>query len=158
MTNFELNVERQLKWDFRFLDMAKLVASWSKDPSTKTGAVIVAPDLRVLSVGFNGFPRGMLDHPHLLNDREKKYQIIIHCERNAMLFCREPLAGSTLYTYPFISCGACASMLIQSGIVRHVAPRSKHPRFGEEHQPTIQMLAECGVDVTLLDYPTDDNS
>lgn len=141
-------------WDFRFLDLAKLVSSWSKDPSTKTGAVIVAPDRRVLSVGFNGFPRGVLDHEARYANREEKYKIIVHCERNAMLFCRESLAGSTLYTYPFLSCGSCAGMMIQAGITRHVAPKSDNPRWAEHIQPTVQILAESGVMLDLLDYPT----
>ena len=67
------------KWDFRFLDMAKLVASWSKDPSTQTGAVIVAPRKNIIGVGFNGFPRGMYDSPERLNDRPEKYSRTIHC-------------------------------------------------------------------------------
>lgn len=142
------------KWDFRFLDLAHLVSTWSKDPSTKTGAVIVAPDKRVLSVGYNGFPRGVLDHEARYADREQKYKIIVHCERNAMLFCRESLAGATLYTYPFLSCGACAGMMIQAGIVRHVAPKSDNPRWAEHVQPTVQILAETGIALDLLDYPT----
>ena len=150
MTNEEAN---QQKWDFRFLDLARLVSTWSKDPSTKTGAVIVAADRRVLSVGFNGFPRGVLDHPVRYENREEKYKIIMHCERNAMLFCRESLAGSTLYTYPFLSCVSCAAMMIQAGILRHVAPKSDHPRWAEHVQPTLQILAETGIDIKLWDYP-----
>lgn len=147
-----MNVEANQKWDFRFLDLAKLISTWSKDPSTKTGAVIVAPDKRVLSVGYNGFPRGVLDHESRLGNREEKYKIIVHCERNAMLFCRESLTGTTLYTYPFLSCSSCAAMIIQAGITRHVAPRSKNERWGEEVQMTLQILAEAGVGLDLLDY------
>lgn len=143
---------QQKKWDFRFLDIAKLVSTWSKDPSTKTGAVIVSPDRRILSTGYNGFPRGVLDHPARYENREEKYKIIVHCERNAMLFCRESLAGATLYTYPFLSCGSCAAMMIQAGIVRHVAPMSDNPRWAEHVQPTVQILAEAGIDLTLHDY------
>lgn len=62
------------KWDRRFLELATLVASWSKDPSTKTGAVIIGPDRSVISTGFNGFPREMPDDPKLYEDREKKIQ------------------------------------------------------------------------------------
>ena len=49
------------KWDRRFLALAEHVADWSKDPSTKTGAVIVRPDRTIASMGYNGFPRGMAD-------------------------------------------------------------------------------------------------
>ena len=61
------------KWDSRFLELAKLVSTWSKDPSTKTGAVIVRPDRSVASIGFNGFPVKMSDHQELYDNREEKY-------------------------------------------------------------------------------------
>ena len=61
------------KWDQRFLDIAKLVSTWSKDPSTQTGAVIVRPDRSVVSLGFNGFPKAMLDKDEWYNDRNEKY-------------------------------------------------------------------------------------
>ena len=47
------------KWDMRFLELAALVATWSKDPSTQVGAVIVDSAKRIVSVGFNGAPRGV---------------------------------------------------------------------------------------------------
>lgn len=110
-------------WDQRFLDLAEHIAQWSKDPSTKTGAVIVAPDRRIVSLGYNGFPRGYPDWPEIYADRERKYKIIVHCERNAMLFAREPLVGCTLYTWPLASCSVCAAMVVQTGIKRCVAPK-----------------------------------
>ena len=73
------------KWDLRFLEMARNAASWSKDPSTKVGAIIVDDDKRVISVGYNGFPKGVRDDERL-DDRQEKYKIIVHAERNALLF------------------------------------------------------------------------
>ena len=73
------------RWDMRFLEMAQLVASWSKDPSTKVGATIVDDDRRVISVGYNGFPKGVADNKRL-EDRDEKYKMIVHAERNALLF------------------------------------------------------------------------
>ncbi len=110
------------KWDIRFLEMAKLVASWSKDPSTQTGAVIVRPNRTVASMGYNGFPRRMKDFPELYLDRERKYSRIIHCEMNAILRAKEDLDGYTLYTFPFITCDRCAVHVVESGITRVVAP------------------------------------
>ena len=49
------------KWDNRFLELAKLIGSWSKDPSTQVGAVIVDNNNRILSIGFKGFPKGVED-------------------------------------------------------------------------------------------------
>lgn len=110
------------KWDLRFLQLAKLVSSWSKDPSTKTGAVIVRPDNTVVSLGFNGFPHRMSDAEDLYIDREKKYSRIIHCEMNALIHAREILINCTLYTYPFICCDRCVVQMIEAGIIRFVSP------------------------------------
>lgn len=48
------------KWDARFLDLAVFIGDWSKDPSTKVGAVLVRPDRTIAGLGFNGFPRGQI--------------------------------------------------------------------------------------------------
>ena len=55
------------------MDLAREVATWSKDPSTNCGAVYVGEDGQVLSQGYNGFPRNMDDGEELYNDRESKY-------------------------------------------------------------------------------------
>lgn len=83
-------------WDERFLKLAKEVSTWSKDPSTQTGAVIVGIDKHVISVGFNGFPRGMPDGTEIYANREEKYSRIIHCEMNALLYAHESVRGCTL--------------------------------------------------------------
>ena len=49
------------KWQKRFFDLAQLVATWSKDPSSQVGAVIVDDKKRIVSVGFNGLPIGVAD-------------------------------------------------------------------------------------------------
>jgi dCMP deaminase len=110
------------KWDFRFLEMAKLVASWSKDPSTQTGAVVVRPDQTIASLSYNGFAKNMSDDELMYADRELKYSRIIHCEMNAILTARERLDGYTLYTHPFLTCDRCSVHVIQAGIKRVVAP------------------------------------
>lgn len=136
-------------WDFRFIGLARHVAGWSKDPSTKTGAVIVDQDKRVVSVGYNGFPKGMHDHAERYEDREFKYAHIVHCERNAMLFAQRSLKGCTLYTWPFMSCGACAAMVVQSGITRAVAPYSDNPRWQADFARTERIFSEAGVQLDL---------
>jgi dCMP deaminase len=110
------------KWDVRFLQLAKLVSSWSKDTSTKTGAVIVRPDRTVVSIGFNGFPKNMPDNPEWYGNRKEKYSRIVHCEVNALIHAFESLKGYTLYTYPFGSCDRCAVQLLQAGVTRFVFP------------------------------------
>jgi dCMP deaminase len=137
------------KWDSRFIQMAQLVATWSKDPSTQTGAVIVAPDYSVISVGFNGFPKGMSDDPELYKDRNEKYSRIIHCEVNALLCAgRAVPVGSTLYTVPFMSCDRCVVQMLQAGIRRFVAPECKDEekleRWADAFTRTRRYIKECG--------------
>ena len=84
------------KWDLRFLEMARNAASWSKDPSTKVGAIIVDDDKRVISVGYNGFPKGVRDDERL-DDRQEKYKIIVHAERNALLFANTNVKNYHIY-------------------------------------------------------------
>jgi dCMP deaminase len=115
-------LEKQAKWDERWLALAEFVASFSKDPSTKSGAVIVRPDNTLASIGFNGFPQGMPDDPELYADRATKYAGIVHCEKNAREFCQERPLGYTLYTWPFLTCDRCSVSMIQAGIIRVVAP------------------------------------
>jgi len=92
--------ESQQKWDMRFLEMAKQISGWSKDPSTKCGAVIVRPDRTICATGYNGFPQKLKDDEEFYSNRPMKYSRIIHCEMNAILFAKEDLTGCTLYTYP----------------------------------------------------------
>lgn len=138
------------KWDQRFLDLALQVASWSKDPSTRCGAVIVRPDKTVAAMGFNGFPRGMDDALGLYANRETKYQRVIHCEMNAVLTAREPLHGYTLYTQPFLTCDRCAVHMIQAGIKRVVAPENTDERWAEAFVRARGFYAEAGVEVLEL--------
>lgn len=140
---------RTTVWDSRFLEMAELVASWSKDPSTKVGAVIVDEDRRVLSLGYNGFPLGLSDDKRLDN-REIKYKMIVHAECNALLFCSEPPVGATIYTYPFMPCPKCAGMIIQTGITRVVSYKSNNERWSEEFALSRNMFKEAGIE--LLEY------
>lgn len=144
------------KWDLRFLDLAKLVASWSKDPSTKAGAVIVRPDRSVLSVGFNGFPKQMPDDPTWYANREEKYSRIVHCEINALIHSHEPLVGYTLYTYPFLPCDRCCVQMIQAGIKRMVAPvpsADALTRWAVAFEKTKLYCSQSGVEVVEINLP-----
>ena len=139
------------KWDYRFLGLAKYISQWSKDPSTQTGAVIVDHNQRVVSIGYNGFPRGIKDDERL-EDREAKYRIIVHCERNALLFANRSLENCALYTYPMMSCSVCAAMVIQSGIIRCVAPEAneeKLERWGDDFIIAKDLFREAGVQLDL---------
>jgi dCMP deaminase len=104
-----------MMWHKRFFDLADLVGSWSKDPSTKVGAVIVRPDRTIASVGYNGFPRGVED---VYTTRDAKLLRTVHAEANAILAAQEPLRGYTIYVTPLHPCANCAAFIIQSGIMQ----------------------------------------
>lgn len=136
------------KWDLRFLRLAQLVASWSKDPSTKCGAVI-ARSKRPISMGFNGFPQGMLDDEKLYADREVKYSRTIHAEVNALTFAEESVAGLEIFVWPFAPCDRCAVQIIQAGIVRVVFPeatKEQNDRWGAAFERSKAYLTEAGVE------------
>lgn len=129
------------KWERRFLDLAHVIAGWSKDPSTKTGAVIVRPDRTIAGVGYNGFARSCDDHATFYEDRDEKLGRVIHAEMNAILSAREPLHGYTLYS-TFMTCDRCAVHAIQAGIKRviaPIAPADKAERWG----PMLQRARDC---------------
>lgn len=107
------------KWDERFLDLAFHVAQWSKDPSTKVGSVIVRPDNRIVSLGYNGFPRGVCDHEERYAERAVKYKFVAHAERNALDNVSEDVTGCTLYS-TLQPCPECAKSIIQRGIKKVV--------------------------------------
>jgi dCMP deaminase len=108
------------KWDRRFLELAKHISSWSKDPSTKCGAVIVNDDKIVVGIGYNGFARGIEDSDERLNNRPLKYELVVHAEVNAILMAGNKAKGSTLYVWPTFMlppvCTGCCKTAIQVGI------------------------------------------
>lgn len=132
-------------WDARFLDMARLVASWSKDPSTQVGAVIVDPCNRVVSTGFNGFPRGIADE---YTTREAKLLRTLHAEVNAILFAGRDLTGCRIYV-THTPCARCAVQIIQSGIscVLSAAPTIEFAtRWQNEVAESIELMCEAGIE------------
>lgn len=137
------------KWHYRFLNLAKYISEWSQDPSTKVGAVIVDNKKRIVSIGYNGFPVGIQDDARL-NIRDIKYKMIVHAERNALLFANKSLDDCILYTYPFMPCSACAGMIIQSGIKHVISYINKNERWAEDFKISEQMFEEAGLTLTLL--------
>lgn len=137
-----------MKWDLRFMELAKHVASWSKDPSSTVGAVIVRPDRTICSVGFNGLPRGVEDHPERLLDRDKKLQYMVHAEANAILSAREPLNNYSLYVWPFHPCCHCAAAIVQSGIKEVHCPDTTVLRWSESFDVAKVMFAEADITLT----------
>ena len=142
------------KWDRRFIELAKHISTYSKDPSTKVGAIIVNDNHLVVGMGYNGFPRGVEDSEERLNDREQKYAMVVHAEANAVLMAGHKCRGATLYVYPsFVLppiCNECAKLVIQSGIREVVGYEpdlndERAKRWASSIKVSQQMCKEAGV-------------
>ena len=136
-------------WDKRFLQLAKHISEWSKDPSTQVGCVVVGPDRELRSTGFNGLPRGIEDNEQRLNNREIKYPLICHAEENAIMHAARigmSLKDCTAYvTWP--PCTRCARSLIQAGISTIVYPEDIEipERWMEDFTLSLNMLKEANI-------------
>lgn len=137
-------------WNKRFMDLAEHVAGWSKDPSTKVGAVIVNDMKQVLSMGYNGFPRGVHDCSERYNDRATKLKFVAHAERNALDNAYVNVEGATLYSTLF-PCNDCAKGIIQRGIRQVVTKepdQSKAERFNFDASKI--MFEEANIELLLM--------
>lgn len=141
-----------LKWFYRWMNIAQEVACWSKDPSTKVGAVIYDSQNTPHSMGYNGFARGVEDTDERLLDKEQKYKLVVHAEANAILNATRTgarLAGCTMVvTHP--PCPACASMIIQAGITRVVTVIPKKDFSHWSPQLSAKIFKEAGVEFLHL--------
>lgn len=136
-------------WDSRFIAMAHHVSTWSKDPDRRSGAVLVTPDLRKISTGFNGLPKGVADTDERLNDRGLKNMMMVHAELNALFNAGFSPAGCTLYTTSF-PCHECAKGIIQTGVARLVTAKPRdfdHPRWGKSWALSMTMLCEAELQI-----------
>ena len=141
------------KWHGRFMEMARLVSSWSKDPSTKTGAVVVGPDREIRATGYNGLVRGVNDDIPERMERPTKYDFFEHAERNAVYnasLIGTSLKGCVMYaTHP--PCTDCARAIIQAGIKMVVTTELKRDAntpegtWRDKLSYSEQMFNEAGV-------------
>ncbi len=136
------------KWDARWLEIAGVVSTWSKDPSTKIGAIAVK-DKRLVSTGYNGFPRGIQDYDDRWNNREEKYKYVVHAEMNCIYnanYHNQSLKGSTMYIVGLPVCHECAKGIIQAGVVRVVAEFKDAPlKWARSTEITEKMFKEAGI-------------
>jgi len=146
------------KWDKRYMELAKVVASWSKDPSKKIGAVAIGSKGQVLAQGFNGFPRGIDDNDERLNDRETKYKYVVHAEMNLIYnatFNGISLDGSTVYVYGLPICSECAKGLIQVGVKQVVMCENSYQDADEKWMKSLELsvalLNESGIHWKTVD-------
>tara|TARA_R110000772_G_scaffold57381_2_gene129991 strand:+ start:1138 stop:1614 length:477 start_codon:yes stop_codon:yes gene_type:complete len=143
------------KWVNRFIKLAELTSTWSKDPNTKIGAVIVEEEYKdIISHGYNGLARGVNDDIQERYSREngEKYFWCAHAERNAVYNAARTgraLQGHTLILNKGLPCTGCAIAIIQSGIKRVYCAMEKMEmtKWHEESERSVKMLEEAGVDV-----------
>lgn len=141
-------------WNNNFMELSKHIALWSKDVNTKTGAVIVDRNNRILSVGYNGFPSGCNDEVMSRYERPQKYLWTEHAERNAIYSAVRngiSLMDAIIYVMWF-PCADCARAIIQSGISKIVCyePNLNDQKWGEHFKVALEMFNECGVEIVFL--------
>lgn len=135
------------KWDLRFYKIAESVKTWSKDPTTQVGAVIVK-DRRIIATGYNGLPTGILDDNRILN-RSWKINVVIHAECNALFNAAKngnSVEGSSIYVTMF-PCSNCSSAIIQSGIKKIICPSEVPERWEENIAISKTLFEEAGVEI-----------
>jgi dCMP deaminase len=145
-----------MNWTEYYMRHQYLASEKSKDPSTKIGAVLVRGD-NIVSIGYNGFPRGINDSIDRLENREEKYFYIVHAEHNAILnAARNGIAtkGATLYTSG-MPCNECAKAIIQAGIetvyLHKQYPSLSHGKWQKSTNKAQEMFYEAGVFVADFD-------
>lgn len=143
------------KWHIRFMRIANEIASWSRDPSTKVGCVLVK-DKKIISTGYNGFPKNISDDLNRLNDRDFKYEATIHAETNAIITAALhgiSTEGAAAYT-TFHPCSRCAAALINAGVAEiFVSARGAIPeRWLENFLLAAKLFEEAGVRLQMIDH------
>lgn len=146
------------KWDHRFMDLARLVATWSSciAPGRNIGCVIVR-DKRVITTGYNGAPAGMRTCKEKGECLRRKLGIpsgtraeicyAIHAEQNAIIQAAKlgvSIEGATLYC-THQPCSLCAKMIVNAGIRRVVYEQGYPDEF------SLEFFRETGV--ALQRYP-----
>lgn len=138
------------EWINRYFDLAEQISLWSKDPSSKIGAIIIADHGQIISQGYNGFPRKIHDLEKRLEHRETKYKYIVHGEMNCIYnacLTGQKLNNTKLFVYGLPICSECAKGVIQSGISHTFMkfPTIKNLNWLESFSFTKEMFNEANV-------------
>lgn len=142
-----------ISWGSYFMGIAQLVKKRSKDPACKVGACIVR-DKKILSTGYNGFPRGIDDtkYPWTKDSDDptkNKFFYVVHAELNAILNSDTPVQGAELYVTKF-PCNECAKAIIQSGIKKIIYYDDKDDAVlfdAEKNKVTLSMFNDVGIEI-----------
>lgn len=146
------------RWNQHFLRLALTHAALSKDPEKKVGSIIVGPDKEVLSMGFNGFPRGIRGTAERLSDKELKRKLVVHAEMNAVLAVARTggvgLIGKTMYiatqddqgVWGGSPCTRCVVEIIQTGINHIISyPAKPGSSWAQDLEFALTLLSEVGI-------------
>ena len=148
-----------ITWDEYFMGIAMLSARRSKDPNTQVGACIVNNNNKIMSVGYNGFPRGCSDDcfpwERSGDEYETKYPYVCHAELNAILNSGGfSLDGCKIYVALF-PCNECAKAIIQCGIKEVVYLSDKY-KDTVGVRASKRMFDAAGVKYTALSLDHDE--
>ena len=137
-------------WDKNYLGLCDYIKEWSKDPSSQFGAAIVDSRGNPVSLGVNGFPRGLKDTEERWEDRSLKYPRVIHAEKNAIFFAMRNLEGCTLYCNG-VPCVTCAGDIAQVGINMIICyePNENYLKRWSVDD-TIESCLETGVKLRMV--------
>ena len=141
------------KWKKRFLKLSKEISTWSKDPSTKVGALIISEDRNIISTGYNGFPRGISDTEERLNNRELKYKFILHAEMNCILnalYNGRSVKDCILFVHGLPPCSECTKSIIQAGIKKVITDSKATDNWKESLKLSLEMLKEANVEIEFI--------
>ncbi|MFW6243349.1 MAG: deoxycytidylate deaminase [bacterium] len=144
------------KWDYRFMALADHVSEWSKDKSTKVGAVIVnKSDLNPISIGYNGFPKGIVDDINERHERPLKYEYSVHAEQNAIANAAkngQTTKECSIYVN-FYPCSRCAGLIVNAGIIKVYCknkPDFNNERWGDIWKISDSILREANIEIIYL--------
>lgn len=143
-----------LSWDEYFMGVASLSGERSKDPNTRVGACIVNEDKRIISIGYNGLPKGASDDLFPWDNKgdflDTKYAYVVHAEANAILNATTNVKNASIYVTLF-PCNECAKLIIQSGIKEVIYISDKY-RDTDAHRASVKMLDAAKVKTRQMKF------
>ena len=160
MSNGQTAFMRRSKAVAYYRHAQSIADNFSKDPSTKVGAVFIYPKtLHILSVGYNGMPRGVNEKLAERWERPLKYKLTEHAERNAIY--NAAMSGTSLTDSICIAsmfpCADCARGIIQSGCRMVISLKLEESgnadrleRWRPDWELSMMMLREAGVELMFL--------
>jgi len=136
------------KWRIRYLQLARHVSLWSKDPRKKVGAVITEGH-RIRGVGYNGFPTGIEDTPYRLADKELKNLLMVHAEVNCLISADG--IGDTIYIYPCLPCTQCLGNIIQNGRIKTIVTLPIDTESSWNQEFVVELIEDAGLTVVFIE-------